>query len=170
VTGHDWRHHAACRDVDPELFFPVATTGEAYDAQVAAAKAVCGRCRVQAQCLADAVARIPDGIAGGLTEDERRALRAARRRSVTSDPNEPESEAADPAPVPVEPARYGRAPRAEVMATAVGLVGAGRAAGVVAGLVGVSERTVTRWVAQARAAVADAAEGTELAEQMVVGS
>jgi len=151
------------------LFFPVATTGEVYDAQVAAAKAVCGRCRVQAPCLTDALARIPDGVAGGLSEGERRALRADRRCSGTSDPDQPEP--ADPEPVPVAPARYGRAPRVEVMATAVALVGAGRAAGVVAGLVGVSERTVERWVAQTRAAAAlTDPEETEPAARQEVGA
>lgn len=72
-----WRHRAACRDTDPELFHPVATTGPDYEAQVAAAKAVCGRCPVTADCLAEALDRIPHGIAGGLTEHERHALRIA---------------------------------------------------------------------------------------------
>ena len=57
------------------LFFPAAESGPARDAQVAAAKAVCARCPVRAECLAEALARIPYGIAGGLTEHERRRLR-----------------------------------------------------------------------------------------------
>ena len=36
----DWRPHAACRDTDPDLFFPVGTTGPALE-QIDAAKAVC---------------------------------------------------------------------------------------------------------------------------------
>ncbi len=80
--GQDWRAAAACLGTDPELFFPVAETGPAYDVQVAAAKAVCGRCPVVAECLAEALARIPYGIAGGLTEGERRALRRRDRQAV----------------------------------------------------------------------------------------
>lgn len=47
----DWRHRAVCRDEDPELFFPVGTSGPAI-AQVAEAKTVCGRCPVVSECLA----------------------------------------------------------------------------------------------------------------------
>ncbi len=37
----DWRDHASCRDEDPELFFPVGTSGPTL-LQIAEAKAVCG--------------------------------------------------------------------------------------------------------------------------------
>ncbi len=74
VPGTEWRDRAACRadDVDLETFFPAADEGPVYDAQVAAAKAVCFRCAVRAECLDEALVRIPYGIAGGLTPEERR--------------------------------------------------------------------------------------------------
>ncbi|HEY6786032.1 MAG TPA: WhiB family transcriptional regulator, partial [Trebonia sp.] len=62
----------ACRQTDPELFFPVA--GQAAR-QAAAAKAVCGRCAVCADCLSYALEIMPEGIWGGTTQDERRAGR-----------------------------------------------------------------------------------------------
>jgi hypothetical protein len=68
---------AACRGVDPELFFPVAEAGPVLARQVAEAKAVCARCPVRAECLEFALRLLPYGIAGGLTEQERRALRRA---------------------------------------------------------------------------------------------
>lgn len=71
-TISDWRHHAACRDEDPELFFPVSEIGPGAR-QVAEAKAVCARCPVRARCLDYAVDnRLTDGIFGGTTETERR--------------------------------------------------------------------------------------------------
>lgn len=86
VVWDDWRDHAACRGEDPELFFPVGTTGPALD-QIDAAKAVCQRCPVMAECLAWALKNgEPDGIWGGRTTDERRLLRRRPRvaRSVAS--------------------------------------------------------------------------------------
>lgn len=75
----DWRDRAACRDEDPELFFPVGTTGPAL-AQEAQAKAVCHRCTVASDCLSWALSTGQDaGVWGGMSEDERRALK--RRRS-----------------------------------------------------------------------------------------
>ncbi len=79
----DWRHRAICRDEDPELFFPVGTSGPAL-LQIAEAKTVCRRCSVVSECLAWALASGQDaGVWGGLSEDERRALkrRDARRRA-----------------------------------------------------------------------------------------
>lgn len=79
----DWRHEAACRDEDPELFFPIGTTGPAYD-QTEMAKAVCRRCPVVDACLQWAMETGQDaGVWGGLSEDERRALkrRTARARA-----------------------------------------------------------------------------------------
>ena len=75
----DWRHEAACRDEDPELFFPIGNTGPA--------QAVCRRCPVVDDCLRWALETGQDsGVWGGLSEDERRALkrRNARLRARTS--------------------------------------------------------------------------------------
>lgn len=72
----NWRDRAACLGLDPELFFPVSDVGPGA-VQTAAAKAVCARCPVRAECLADALDAGNDyGVWGGLTEDERRALKA----------------------------------------------------------------------------------------------
>lgn len=72
-----WTDLAACRaaDVDPELFFPISTTGPALD-QVAEAKRVCASCPVKPDCLAWALrAGESAGIWGGTTPEERRYLR-----------------------------------------------------------------------------------------------
>ncbi|WP_428497652.1 WhiB family transcriptional regulator [Pseudonocardia sp.] len=71
----DWRADALCARVDPELFFPTAEDGPLYEAQVVAAKRVCAGCPVWRRCLDYALAALPDGIAGGLTPDERARLR-----------------------------------------------------------------------------------------------
>jgi WhiB family redox-sensing transcriptional regulator len=79
----DWRHRALCRDEDPELFFPIGTTGPAAQ-QVDEAKAVCRRCDVRTECLQWALETGQDaGVWGGTSEEERRALkrRGARARA-----------------------------------------------------------------------------------------
>ena len=78
----EWREQDACLTVDPELFFPGGNTGPAVD-QNETAKAVCRRCKVTEMCLQYAMDTGQDsGVWGGLSEDERRALkrRAARAR------------------------------------------------------------------------------------------
>jgi len=77
-----WRNQAACLDEDPELFFPIGNTGPAL-LQIEEAKAVCRRCEVVEACLKLAIESGKDaGVFGGLSEDERRALkrRTARAR------------------------------------------------------------------------------------------
>jgi WhiB family redox-sensing transcriptional regulator len=77
LASHDWRDSAACQDTDPDLFFPVGTTGPAID-QIEAAKSVCRQCAVQAECLEFALATNQDsGVWGGTSEEERRKLRKA---------------------------------------------------------------------------------------------
>jgi WhiB family transcriptional regulator, redox-sensing transcriptional regulator len=75
----DWRHEAACREVDPELFFPIGNTGPAL-LQIDEAKQVCRRCSVMDECLRWAIDSGQDaGVWGGMSEDERRAL---KRRTI----------------------------------------------------------------------------------------
>ena len=77
----DWRHRSACRDEDPELFFPIGTTGPAL-MQIEDAKAVCRRCTVVDACLNWALENNQDsGVWGGLSEDERRSLKRRRARA-----------------------------------------------------------------------------------------
>lgn len=80
----DWRHRAVCRAEDPELFFPVGNTGPAL-VQIEEAKTVCRRCPVMEHCLQWALEAGQDsGVWGGLSEDERLAMkrRAARNRAA----------------------------------------------------------------------------------------
>jgi WhiB family transcriptional regulator, redox-sensing transcriptional regulator len=82
----DWRHRATCREEDPELFFPIGNTGPAL-LQIEEARAVCRLCNVLDQCLAWALESGQDaGVWGGMSEDERRALkrRSARNRARTA--------------------------------------------------------------------------------------
>jgi WhiB family redox-sensing transcriptional regulator len=70
-----WRDYAACRDVDPELFFPAGNAGPAL-LQISQAKLVCAACPVRVACLDWALDSHQEaGIWGGTSEEERRALR-----------------------------------------------------------------------------------------------
>ena len=84
AADDSWRDHARCRDTDPELFFPVGTTGTAL-VQIQRAKQVCLECAARVECLDFALTTNQDsGVWGGLSEEERRAIRrqrAARTRS-----------------------------------------------------------------------------------------
>lgn len=130
VVDDDWRHRAACRDVDPEVFFPVAEHGPEYEAQVDGAKAVCAACPVRAACLAWALDALPYGVAGGLGEAERRQERVRRR-------------------APVQTRRVLERPvsgsRDEITAAGRAAIESGHRAQDVARAFGVSKRTAQRW-------------------------
>nr|CEL19676.1 WhiB-like transcription regulator [Kibdelosporangium sp. MJ126-NF4]CTQ94524.1 WhiB-like transcription regulator [Kibdelosporangium sp. MJ126-NF4] len=77
----NWRDDAACRDQDPELFFPIGNQGQATQDQIDEAKAVCWRCPVRAACLQEALDNGEDaGVWGGWTAAERREFRRTGRR------------------------------------------------------------------------------------------
>jgi WhiB family redox-sensing transcriptional regulator len=64
-----WAADALCAEVDPSIFFP---DDEHHYVALDAAKRVCGRCAVAAECLAYALATDQRyGVWGGLTRHER---------------------------------------------------------------------------------------------------
>ncbi len=72
-----WNRQAACKGLDPEIFYPVS------EEEAEVAKGVCGQCAVQPECLEHALgSRERDGVWGGATEKERRRLIRQRRRSA----------------------------------------------------------------------------------------
>ena len=71
----NWRNRAACLEEDPELVFPIGSTGPAL-LQIEEAKTVCGRCEVSEPCLKWAIDQgQDDGVWGALSDGERRALK-----------------------------------------------------------------------------------------------
>lgn len=101
----NWRNDAACRDADPDLFFPIGTTGPALS-QIGEAKRICRTCPAQTQCLAWALDNgVTDGVWGGTSEDERRAIHSLpRRMSISQEDDDGESYQ----PAPLTNGRYRR--------------------------------------------------------------
>jgi WhiB family redox-sensing transcriptional regulator len=78
--GTDWIESAACRQMDPELFFPVGDSTADARAQLDLAKRVCASCPVRVACLRWAFATGADGgVFGGCSEGERRSIRRRAR-------------------------------------------------------------------------------------------
>lgn len=77
-----WQDHAACRDMDPALFFP--GTGTAGGTIIPpAAVAACAACPVRAECLEFALSNhIRHGFWGGASERQRRRMASQRRRAA----------------------------------------------------------------------------------------
>ena len=69
-----WMGRAACRGMDPDLFFP--SPGGDHSA----VKAVCAVCPVRPECLEHAVVHNEPGIWGGCSQGQRRAMRRQRRQ------------------------------------------------------------------------------------------
>ncbi len=70
IVDPDWRSRGLCLHSDPEAFFPNPTDDPGP------ALAVCARCPVPGSCLAAALdAGDSDGVWGGTTVEERRAMR-----------------------------------------------------------------------------------------------
>jgi WhiB family redox-sensing transcriptional regulator len=81
LSSSSWLDLAACRELDPEIFFPISTTGAALG-QVHEAQAICARCPVAAHCLDWALRTGQDhGVWGGTTPEERRTLQTSGHRT-----------------------------------------------------------------------------------------
>jgi WhiB family transcriptional regulator, redox-sensing transcriptional regulator len=140
-VGGDWRSRAACRTEDPE-------SGPVVE-QVAAAKAVCARCPVVGECLSFALVGISEGVAAGLSAEERRELRRRLSSRVPAT-----GAARPPGPVValvVAGERVSGASPLELAQAAVRLHLAGHRAGWIATWLGVGDRQVYRWLERHRA-------------------
>lgn len=70
-----WVGDALCAQTDPEVFFPD------QGGSTRAAKRVCARCDVRAECLDYAlISNEPYGVWGGVSARERHAMRRGGRR------------------------------------------------------------------------------------------
>lgn len=80
-----WQTHAACRDTNPELFFPPSeddTSTIVARARFAVAP-ICGRCPVATECLRWALDTGQDhGLWAATTPTDRRAIRRARLAGI----------------------------------------------------------------------------------------
>ena len=85
----DWARYGSCRQTDPEIFFPVGTSGPALK-QTEQAKEICTRCPVRQECLSWALESGQEtGVWGGLSEWERGELSGRERQYRTSSDDRP---------------------------------------------------------------------------------
>lgn len=79
-----WIERARCIGEEPELFFPVGSTGTALE-QTRRAIAICLECPVRAECLEWSLDTCQDaGVWGGMGEEDRREERRKRRREAAA--------------------------------------------------------------------------------------
>jgi WhiB family redox-sensing transcriptional regulator len=83
-STENWRSAGACLSADPDLFFPISTTGPA-ERQIARAKVICAGCEVRKVCLEFAMSHDQVyGIWGGTTPDDRQRARRRMRRAAAA--------------------------------------------------------------------------------------
>lgn len=75
LTAESWMVDSNCKNVDnPDMFF------SQHPADIQAAKTMCSNCPVKLLCVSYAIDHdITDGIWGGLTETDRRQIKAAKQ-------------------------------------------------------------------------------------------
>ncbi|MDX1690512.1 MAG: WhiB family transcriptional regulator [Acidimicrobiia bacterium] len=74
-----WQDDANCKGANADLFFPER------GASTRTAKAICGECRVRAECLDFAIETGEKfGIWGGMSERERRKVRRERQAAAAA--------------------------------------------------------------------------------------
>lgn len=77
IMQQTWHDQAACRGLDPDIFYPLT------DEDAERAQEVCELCPVRVACLEYALAgREHEGVWGGATERDRRRIIRQRRRSA----------------------------------------------------------------------------------------
>jgi WhiB family redox-sensing transcriptional regulator len=80
----NWRSAGACLSADPDLFFPISTSGPAQR-QIARAKMICAGCGVRQECLQFAMSHDQlYGIWGGTTAEDRQRDRRRKRRAAAA--------------------------------------------------------------------------------------
>ncbi len=77
MLDDEWGDYAACKGMDPAIFYPDLLTRAAK----VTAKAVCATCAVRSECLEWALRNQEGwGVWGGHTTEERKRMRARRDR------------------------------------------------------------------------------------------
>ena len=83
-SATNWRSAGACLYADPDLFFPISSTGPA-EQQIARAKMICAGCAVRRECLDFALSHDQVyGIWGGTTPEDRQRERRRKRRAAAA--------------------------------------------------------------------------------------
>lgn len=73
----DWVNEARCIKADPEIFYPISKNDPKAEGVI---QAYCRNCPVEGDCLGYALAKGEQGIWGGMTEEQRRAIRRKQSR------------------------------------------------------------------------------------------